>query len=122
MATASPIKDLFNEESDLKPYLEWLSVNTRFKDAIKTPKTELPIIYILDSIEYKRTFEEPSLALYAVDSNAIYFDKDYFEGRPDIVIHELVHFFQRKSNEDQDKNKNEVEARLVQKKFKNQKY
>lgn len=91
-----PIKEYFTHDSSLRPYVQWIAKNTRFTDADRITIDEVPPIEMLNSEEYRKKLDGNSLAAYHWDSTTIFINTDKFEGRPDVVIHELIHFYQHR--------------------------
>lgn len=108
----------FTEDSGIKHHLEWIAANTRFTNALDIEPIELPIFYFLDSLTYQRIVNSPtSIAAYSRSTRSIYLNVDEVQGRHDIVIHELVHFYQHHSGETQDVKQKELEAYAIQMQF-----
>jgi MFS superfamily sulfate permease-like transporter len=91
-----PFKEYFTHDSSLRPYVQWIAKHTRFTDAEKITVDEIPPIEMLNSEDYRKLIDGNSIAVYALDSMTIFINTDKFEGRPDVVIHELVHFYQHR--------------------------
>jgi Zn-dependent peptidase ImmA (M78 family) len=118
-----PIKEYFTQTSSLRPYVQWIAKNTRFTDAENITVDEIPPIEMLNSEDYRKYVDGNSIASYALDSSTIFINTDKFEGRPDVVIHELIHFYQhreaKRKNQKIDTDQAEKEAIEVNRLFLN---
>jgi len=118
-AQAQDIPARFDVHTDLRPFVTWIAQHTRFRDADRITSDEVPEIVFLNGSDYMRLVRVWGLAAYSPEINTIAVNMDLDGNRADVLIHELIHFYQwRQESWDRgDNDSREREAQQIQRQF-----
>lgn len=94
MAWADNMPRRFSWNSDLRPYVAWIAANTRFDRALEVTSDEIPEVQFLTGIDYMNTVRVWGVAAYSPLVNVIVVNMDMDGNHADVMVHELIHFYQ----------------------------
>jgi hypothetical protein len=109
----------FGYNTDLRPYVTWIALNTRFVDALTVTSDEVPEIRFLTGIEYMQLVRVWGAGAYSPDGNTIVINQDLDGNQDFVLIHELIHFYQWRTDQwtRGDYESREQEAQAITRKF-----